>query len=459
MQSSPKVPWSVWDRFLFVTLGLVFVLVVGLGFWLHALDANPTVTVPTPTMPVKNAYTYYVAAAKAVVDNDKIDSAIQNRKKVTDPKWPGDSPSSKPLLDRPYSLAEKVKLVTENAAAIQLLHTGFQYPHQAPPIRSFKFTYPEYQKERALARFLALQAQVKAQQGDWNGAVNADLDAIQMGETMPHGGSLIAMLVGIACESIGRRRAWGAVPHLNAVQAFAAEQRLEHIRTAHVPTADVIQEDKWARQASLMQLMRANWPSSFVSMMNSEEPDNGSSTPQFAQWLFGTRIRFTGKRTIMANYSTYMDKSIANARQPYAAHLPDPPMPTDPVNTVLLPEFENLRLAEVNADTQNALFLTTLALQAYHQNHHAYPASLSQLVPQYLPAVPTDPFALSGSVRYKPLGSRYLLYSVGPDGKDDGGQAIFDHSLPAPTTSEAFDRRHEIQNNSRGDIVAGVNIN
>ena len=80
-------------------------------------------------------------------------------------------------------------------------------------------------------------------------------------------------------------------------------------------------------------------------------------------------------------------------------------------------------------------------------------------MPQYLQAVPTDPFALSGPLRYKLAGAKPLLYSVGPDGKDDGGKAIFDRTIPAPTTPEAADRRHAVQENSVGDIVAGVNTN
>lgn len=124
----------------------------------------------------------------------------------------------------------------------------------------------------------------------------------------------------------------------------------------------------------------------------------------------------------------------------------------------LLPVYSRVRLNEVSGDTQNALLVTILALQAYHQDHKTYPATLTALVPGYLKAVPIDPFALSGSLRYKQAGSSYVLYSVGPDSKDDGGKAIFDTLKSAPGPNNSRDERRSVEEGSKGDIVAGVNV-
>jgi len=61
----PKVPWSAGDRLLMILLGLVLPLTLGLVFWFRALDRNPTISVPTPTMPATNARDYYIAASSA----------------------------------------------------------------------------------------------------------------------------------------------------------------------------------------------------------------------------------------------------------------------------------------------------------------------------------------------------------------------------------------------------------
>ena len=64
-----------------------------------------------------------------------------------------------------------------------------------------------------------------------------------------------------------------------------------------------------------------------------------------------------------------------------------------------------------------------LAIRMYQADHGGKrPATLEELVPDYLPAVPVDPFAADGrAIRYEPNRLEPLLYSVYKDGKDDGG--------------------------------------
>jgi hypothetical protein len=51
------------------------------------------------------------------------------------------------------------------------------------------------------------------------------------------------------------------------------------------------------------------------------------------------------------------------------------------------------------------------------------PARLAELVPNYLSQVPLDPFT-GRSLIYRPQGTNWLLYSVGPDGVDHGGKPV-----------------------------------
>ena len=48
---------------------------------------------------------------------------------------------------------------------------------------------------------------------------------------------------------------------------------------------------------------------------------------------------------------------------------------------------------------------------------------LAELVPAWLPAVPLDPFSNRPLV-YRITTNSFLLYSVGPDGKDDQGTSL-----------------------------------
>ena len=441
MNTPPRVRWSPGDRLLMIVLAVFLPLVFGFVLWLRALDQNPTVSIPAPLMPARNAHDYYLAAMDSLADRNKIDNAVGS--------W---NPAAKPVGDwRFYPLPEKEKLIAENMQAIQALHTGFHYPYREPPEQLSSTEFADHERMRALARLLSLEAQVSAAEGNWGGSVNAALDAVQMGEQMPHGSPLIGMLVGVACQAIGRKQAWVADSHLSAVQARAAARRLESIREAHVPFGDTLQEEKWRTQAHMLALMRRpSWPANLGTFA-------GDAPNILPTQMFLLRCRLSGKRTIMANYTHGMDAAIADAHQPYAAHLPPAALPGDPESRFLLPVFASARLSEVEADTQNALLLTVLALQAYKSEHGTYPAALAALMPGYLRVVPADPFALSGPLRYKRVGTNYLLYSVGPDGRDDGGSAIFDRTQPAPATAEANDRRRYIQEDSKGDVVAGVN--
>ena len=69
------------------------------------------------------------------------------------------------------------------------------------------------------------------------------------------------------------------------------------------------------------------------------------------------------------------------------------------------------------------MLITKLALRAYEFDHGRLPDSLSQLVPQYLPDVPEDPF-IDGPIRYRRAGKTYRLDSTGPDGDYDNGQPL-----------------------------------
>lgn len=64
--------------------------------------------------------------------------------------------------------------------------------------------------------------------------------------------------------------------------------------------------------------------------------------------------------------------------------------------------------------------VTMLALREYHRLYESYPESLEELVPDFLPRLPID-YADRQPLRYARTDEGYLLYSIGEDGRDDGG--------------------------------------
>ena len=361
-------------------------------------NANPRVIIPTPAMPSPNALDAFVQAANSLTGEKDIDAQV----------------------NRPFSANQRA-LVEANAHALKMTRQGFTLPYRCRPLRSINDTFPEYKQERELARLLAVEGQVRQEQGDVGGAVSSRLDAVQLGAEVPHGGVIISDLVGIACQAIGRHRMWNQVDHLTATQARQASRRLETLQTRQVPFADVLQEEKWSGQAVMINNMR------------------------HPLWYWHS------KRMSMNTYTEYMDTAIASARRSYAAGHEEPPMPNDVLCAFLAPVVTPARCRHTDNAAQNALLMTALALRAYRLEHGAYPATLNALAPGYLAHVPNDPFALSGPLHYHRAATTFVLYSVGPDGKDDGGKPIFD-------TTKAGRARYYVQPDSEGDIVAGNNI-
>jgi hypothetical protein len=72
-------------------------------------------------------------------------------------------------------------------------------------------------------------------------------------------------------------------------------------------------------------------------------------------------------------------------------------------------------------ETAKRTVITAIALKRYQLKHGNYPPNLNALVPEFLSTVPLDPVD-GQSLRYRlNADGTFLLYSVGPNGKDDGG--------------------------------------
>jgi hypothetical protein len=420
----------------FGCLGAFVLLAVIAGIWLWGASRMPVVNIPpTPKPPSPNAYDYYVKAGASVVDSSKVAFAMSNKTKPASPVNAD---------DKLYSVSEKAAIIRRNAQVLKLARQGLVYDCMCPPVRSYvasTLPTPDFAKIRQLARLFSLDAQVKEARGDWAGGTSARLDTLTMGQSLPEGGNILTMLVGSAVQSIGRADEWKAIDHLNGAEAKTAAHRMEGIVSKHVPFVDVLTEEKWSSLATIM-----------------DQVSGKAITP--VSGLPGAPPRLIiGRMT--RGYIKNMDEYIASARQPYAARVPIPPpsgfsqlmsLGGTTLSGILTPVFDRARFTDVSHnETQNVLLCTAFAIRAYKADHGKYPAKLSDLVPTYLSKVPADPFALKGSLRYMPTYKKYILYSIGPDGKDNGGNLIYDPAKPA-------DQQFRIEETSRGDVVAGVNL-
>jgi hypothetical protein len=78
------------------------------------------------------------------------------------------------------------------------------------------------------------------------------------------------------------------------------------------------------------------------------------------------------------------------------------------------------RVSHQQGEAKLRLLRTDVALELFRRKNERYPFNLTELVPEFLEEAPIDPFGGKPLV-YRSLTNSYLLYSVGPDEKDDGG--------------------------------------
>ena len=83
--------------------------------------------------------------------------------------------------------------------------------------------------------------------------------------------------------------------------------------------------------------------------------------------------------------------------------------------------LSNTLLKALRIETARRIVVTAIALKRYQLRHGKLPETLNELAPEFFRSVPIDPFDGNPLRYHASADGTYLLYSVGEDGKDDGG--------------------------------------
>jgi hypothetical protein len=87
-----------------------------------------------------------------------------------------------------------------------------------------------------------------------------------------------------------------------------------------------------------------------------------------------------------------------------------------------VPSIADIDTRRLAATMHRRLAQAAFALAVWHAHRGGYPSTLADLVPDCLPQVPIDVFS-GKPLTYSARGAGYLLYSVGINGLDDGGES------------------------------------
>lgn len=157
------------------------------------------------------------------------------------------------------------------------------------------------------------------------------------------------------------------------------------------------------------------------------EGERAFGIPQMAKF----RKRPFGNLDTLA-YLDFTTKQIADATMAYSTAKskgligPDAKhqVPSNAILTgIIVPVFQRANVARYKTEAEIACGRVFLALQAYRGKFGRYPQSLAEMKSGIDWKLPTDPF-IGQDLIYKPKDKGFILYSVGPDQKDDGGMKL-----------------------------------
>lgn len=320
-----------------------------------------------------------------------------------------------------------------NRAALDNLRQAMRLPYLTPPIRDPATMFPYLASYREACREFAAESRVALADGHPDEAIQRALDAVELGTLAERGGVMIHGLVGVACIAIGQRQAEQCVGTLSAAGAHAAGKRLDAILAKSSTCAEVLEQERRQSLSFLRHLLSGR-----ASAKDLLGPDSGLPAP-FNGALGGVAYSFYPKPWTYKALDAYYKDLIRDSDKPFSTR-PQPPRPTEVFTQMLAPVMAGYGFTAARSETQLRLLRLELALREYRALHGQEAGSLAQLVPAHLTAVPLDPMT-GKSFAYKPQAQGYLLYSLGPDGKDDGGKLINNRNL---------------NERASGDMVAGT---
>jgi hypothetical protein len=308
---------------------------------------------------------------------------------------------------------------------------------------------PNVQVCRGIAAALVCRAMLRVNEGKTEEAWQDLMACPRLGRLLGRGASLIELLVGIAIDSIADGTDVAFLQHgkLTSDQLQRCLRDLQ--RLPAMPTvADKL--DVYERFMFLDALMclASEWPRIDESNAFSIKPKR---TLSLKDRLFTRNINFDpalqnvnraydqirdGSRLTDRNArSLEMDKIDQEFRLPAKRPSPIEKFLMGPKSRgeelgrilieLLLPAIAKLQAATERCEQNQRNLYLAFALAAYYADNGRYPEALAELAPKYLDTIPDDIYSGKPLI-YKPEANGYLLYSVGANGIDEGGQTLGD---------------------------------
>ncbi len=308
------------------------------------------------------------------------------------------------------------------------------------------------QKYRELASALTARAMLRLQEKKFDEAWQDLLACHRLGRFVTRGGTLIESLVGIAIGQIASNATVTYLEHadLTSKQAMQCQKDLRDLPRGTALT-DKIGVSERMMGLDALQLIRRGGAGGLAGLVGNEAPAIADEKKALEVMDWTAVMQTMNKWYDRLGAATKIKdraardkefKKIAEEYQVTKKDLADPEKMKKLLNDkdggkvvgkalgdvlmgLLSPALEKVQSAHDRSRQVDTNLQIAFALAAYNKDYGRYPAKLADLAPKYLANVADDVF-VDKPLTYKPGEKGYLFYSVGVNGKDDGGSSYSD---------------------------------
>jgi hypothetical protein len=274
---------------------------------------------------------------------------------------------------------------------------------------------PHLPQARKTANLLVYDAALRAQDGDADGALDSGRAALNAARSIGDEPLLLSQLQriarrGVVVQSVQRTLAQGQPSDA----ALAAAQKLLADEAGEALLLIALRGERAGDHLLLTNLAAGNLPGLPAG------PAGGSLQDSLDRFLLGSAVKPSHAWLVR-----HLTKAIEAAKLPpeQQDELLQPlpmPGPSLPFATQLAPDVAKVAASFRRSLAELRSAQTALAAERFRSAHQRWPETLAELVPVYLERVPADPFD-GKPLRFRRLADGLVIYALGPDGTDDGG--------------------------------------
>jgi hypothetical protein len=322
-----------------------------------------------------------------------------------------------PARNQPLSPEMKKAIadyLAKNAAALELLHKGAGMKAcRYPGTLSLLGDMPHLVKVREGARLLRLEGVFLVEENDPKGAVKAVVDGVALGRTLTREPKVISVSTGRAAEVIsitGLERLLSRIPF--------TETQFTELSTSLDASEDngALLRGWWGERAcassffedpSVTTALGGGFFEARYKAMGRWKADHLFLLEAWRETMNVAQTPLPGRLLLAKNLGPELERRVVAGRHAVTAQV--------------FPSVDGFITREARWAAFSRCAQLSLGIERYRLRTGRTPDTLDALVPEYLVAVPQDPFD-GQPLRYKQRENGYVVYSLGVNLRDDGGK-------------------------------------